>query len=76
MLSVSQKELTVSQYFHKVKSLCREITKLDLEAPIGQKRAKRIIIHALKPKFIIFVVDFQGWLVQPSILEFENILVA
>ncbi|PHU11858.1 hypothetical protein BC332_18788 [Capsicum chinense] len=49
LLSVSQCDMTISQYFHKVKSLCREISELDLEAPIGDTRIKRIIIHGLKP---------------------------
>ncbi|KAK4382270.1 hypothetical protein Sango_2887400 [Sesamum angolense] len=45
LLSVAQRNLTVAQYFHKVKSLCREICELDPEAPIGEARMKRIIIH-------------------------------
>ncbi|KAL0372065.1 UNVERIFIED_CONTAM: hypothetical protein Scaly_0888100 [Sesamum calycinum] len=40
LLSVAQRNLTVAQYFHKVKSLCREISKLDPEAPIGEARMK------------------------------------
>ncbi|KAL0327611.1 UNVERIFIED_CONTAM: hypothetical protein Sangu_1839100 [Sesamum angustifolium] len=40
VLSVAQRDLTVAQYFHKVKSLCREISKLDPEAPIGEARMK------------------------------------
>ncbi|KAL0378498.1 UNVERIFIED_CONTAM: hypothetical protein Sradi_3155300 [Sesamum radiatum] len=40
LLSVAQRDLTVAQYFHKVKSLCREISELDPEAPIGEARMK------------------------------------
>ncbi|KAL0403111.1 UNVERIFIED_CONTAM: hypothetical protein Sradi_1951900 [Sesamum radiatum] len=48
LLSVAaQRDLTVAQYFHKVKF--REISELDPEAPIGEARMKRIIIHGLKP---------------------------
>ena len=36
LLSVSQKDMTVSQFFHKVKTLCREISELDPEALIGE----------------------------------------
>ncbi|XP_047259958.1 uncharacterized protein LOC124892797 [Capsicum annuum] len=49
LLSVSQRDMTILQYFHKVKLLCREISELDPEAHIGDTRVKRIIIHALKP---------------------------
>ncbi|KAL0374947.1 UNVERIFIED_CONTAM: hypothetical protein Sradi_3410400 [Sesamum radiatum] len=74
LLSVAQRDLTVAQYFHKVKSLCREISELDPEAPIGEARMKRIIIHGLKPEFRSFVVAVQGWPTQPSLVEFENLL--
>ena len=50
LLSVSQKDMTVSQFFHKVKTLCREISELDPEALIGETRMKRIIIHGFTNK--------------------------
>ncbi|KAL0402267.1 UNVERIFIED_CONTAM: hypothetical protein Slati_4256600 [Sesamum latifolium] len=74
LLSVAQRDLTVAQYFHKVKSLCREISELDPEAPIGEARMKRIIIHGLKSEFRSFIVAVQGWPTQPSLVEFENLL--
>ncbi|KAD4889151.1 hypothetical protein E3N88_21224 [Mikania micrantha] len=74
LLSVAQRELTVPQYFHKVKSLCREIGNLDPHAQIGESRMKRIIIHGLKPEFHSFVAAIQGWPTQPSLHEFENLL--
>ena len=43
LLSISQHDMTIAQYFHKVKSI--EITKLDLKSAIGEARMKRIIIH-------------------------------
>ncbi|XP_047256223.1 uncharacterized protein LOC124888976 [Capsicum annuum] len=61
LLSVSQCDMTISQYFHKVKSLCREIFELDPEALIGDTRMKRIIIHGLKPEFRSFIAAIQGW---------------
>ncbi|XP_076952441.1 uncharacterized protein LOC143626172 [Bidens hawaiensis] len=45
LLSVTQKGLTIPQYFHKVKSLCREIGDLDPQAQIVDSRMKRIIVH-------------------------------
>ncbi|GKC55148.1 TIR-NBS resistance protein [Tanacetum coccineum] len=74
MLSVAQRDLTIAQYFHKVKTLCREISELDPDAPIGDTRMKRIIIHGLKPEFRSYVAAIQGWQNQPSLVEFENLL--
>ncbi|KAL0352257.1 UNVERIFIED_CONTAM: hypothetical protein Scaly_1614400 [Sesamum calycinum] len=74
LLSAAQRDLTVAQYVHKVKSLCREISELDPEAFIGEARMKRIIIHGLKSEFRSFVVAVQGWPTQPSLVEFENLL--
>ncbi|KAL0367738.1 UNVERIFIED_CONTAM: hypothetical protein Sradi_3663900 [Sesamum radiatum] len=58
----------------RVKSLYREISELDPEAPIGEARLKRIIVHGLKPEFKSFVVVVQGWPTQPSLVEFKNLL--
>ncbi|XP_076919398.1 uncharacterized protein LOC143580187 [Bidens hawaiensis] len=74
LLCVNQREMTISQYFHKVKSLCREIGELDPESKIGEPRLKRIIIHGLKAEFRSFVATVQGWPTQPSLGEFENLL--
>lgn len=49
LLSVSQRDMTIPQYFHKVKSTCKEITELDPQSQISETRMKRIIIHGLKP---------------------------
>ena len=74
LLSVAQREMTIAQYFHKVKSLCREISELDPEAKIAEPRMKRIIIHGLRLEFRGFVAAIQGWPTQPSLVEFENLL--
>ena len=49
LLSISQRDMTITQYFHKVKSICREITELDTKSAIVESRMKRIIIHGLRP---------------------------
>ncbi|KAA8547802.1 hypothetical protein F0562_004231 [Nyssa sinensis] len=74
LLSVTQRDMTIAQYFHKVKSICREISELDPTAPIGETRMKRIIIHGLRPEFRGFIAAVQGWPNQPSLVEFENLL--
>ncbi|KAJ8769950.1 hypothetical protein K2173_009032 [Erythroxylum novogranatense] len=74
LLSITQHDMSIAQYFHKVKKICREISELDPEAPIKETRMKRIIIHGLKPEYRGFVVAVQGWPTQPSLVEFENLL--
>ena len=66
--------MTIAEYFHKVKSICREISELDPSAAIVESRIKRIIIHGLRPEYRGFVAAVQGWPTQPSLVEFENLL--
>ena len=73
LLSISR-DMTIAQYFHKVKSICREITKLDSKSTIGEAWMKRIIIHGLRLEYRSFVIVLQGWPIQPSLIEFENLL--
>ena len=51
LLSISQCDMTIVQYFHMVKSTCREITELDPTFVIGGAQMKRIIIHGLRPEY-------------------------
>ena len=60
LLSISQHDMTIAQYFHKVKSICREITELDPKSANGEYRMKRIIIHGLRPGYKSFVIVVQG----------------
>nr|XP_008373791.1 uncharacterized protein LOC103437112 [Malus domestica] len=74
LLSVAQRDMTIAEYFHKVKSICHEISELDPSAAIVESRIKRIIIHGLRPEYRGFVAAVQGWPTQPSLVEFENLL--
>ncbi|KAE8663053.1 hypothetical protein F3Y22_tig00113123pilonHSYRG00166 [Hibiscus syriacus] len=74
LLSMAQRDMAVAQYFHKVKSICREISELDPTAAIGEARIKRIIVHGLRPEYRGFVAAVQGWPTQPLLVEFENLL--
>ncbi|KAG5586993.1 hypothetical protein H5410_047427 [Solanum commersonii] len=40
-----ERNMTINQYFSKVKSLCDEISKLDLENAITETKMRRIIVH-------------------------------
>ncbi|KAM1033159.1 hypothetical protein TB2_036182 [Malus domestica] len=65
--------MTIAEYFHKVKSICRD-SELDPSATIVESKIKRLIIHGLRPEYRGFVAVVQGWLTQPSLVEFENLL--
>ena len=51
LLSISQCNMKIAQYLHRVKSICQLITKLDPKFVIGKARMKRIIIHGLWPEY-------------------------
>ncbi|KAJ9169401.1 hypothetical protein P3X46_017603 [Hevea brasiliensis] len=74
LLSISQQDMKVSEYFTKVKSLCQEISKLDPQNQITKTRMGRIIIHGLRPEFNAIVVATCGWAKEPNLNELENIL--
>ncbi|KAM0986172.1 hypothetical protein ACFX2C_013371 [Malus domestica] len=71
---MAQRDMTIAQYFHKVKSICHEILELDPIASIGETRMKRIIIHGLRPEYRGFVATIEGWLTQPLLVKFEKLL--
>ena len=64
--------MSIAQYFHKVKSICHEISKVQQKTTTGETRIKRIIIHGLISKCRNFVTEVQGWKVQPSLIKFES----
>lgn len=74
LLSIAQRDMTIAQYFHKVKTICREISELDPTAAIVESRIKRIIIHGMRSEYRGFVAAVQGWPIQPTLVEFENLL--
>ena len=59
LMSVAQRDMTITQYFTKVKSLCREISELDPASNISNSRMTRIIIHGLRPEYRSFVAAIQ-----------------
>jgi len=67
-------DLTINQYFTKVKSLYWEISELDDASNINDDRKRRIIIHGLKPEYRSFITAIQGWPLQPSLEELESLL--
>ncbi len=73
-MSIAQWNMTITQYFTKVKSLCCEISRLDPTSNISESRIRRIIIHGLRHKYRSFIASVQGWPIQPSLVELENLL--
>jgi hypothetical protein len=74
LLGISQATLTISQYFTKVKSICREMSEIALEEKVGEARMRRIIINGLEPKYQGFIAAVSRWPTQPSLVELENLL--
>ena len=73
MANTTQGNLSISEYFLKIKNLCSEISLLNPEEAISEARMRRIVIHGLKPEYIPFVTSIQGWAQQPSLEEFKKL---
>ena len=74
LANTMQGNLSISEYFLKIKNLCSEISLLNPEEAISEARMRRIIIPGLKTEYIPFVTSIQGWAQQPFLEEFENLL--
>ncbi|KAF7831524.1 Retrovirus-related Pol polyprotein from transposon TNT 1-94 [Senna tora] len=74
LMSMSQQNMTIGEYFTKVKSICQEISKLDPQNPITETRMRRIIVHGLRLEFLGLVTATRGWAKEPTLIELENIL--
>lgn len=58
LMSMEQVKMSISEYF------TNEVNMLMM----------RIIIHGLDPKYHAFISSVQGWKIQPSLLELENLV--
>ncbi|KAJ9190161.1 hypothetical protein P3X46_001389 [Hevea brasiliensis] len=72
LLSISQQDMNVSQYFTKIKSLCQEISKLDIQNQITETSMRRIVIHGLHPEFNTLVAATHGWAKEPNLNELKK----
>lgn len=72
--NVTQGELSISQFFVKIKNLCSETSILDPDEPISEAWLRRHIVWGLKPEYTPFITSIQGWAQQPSLEELENLL--
>lgn len=71
---LAQGNLSISEYFLSVKNLCLEISVLDMEQPISDAYLRHCIIRGLRNEFLPFISSIQGWAIQPSIIDLENLL--
>lgn len=74
LANLTQGELSISQFFLKVKNLCSEISSIDTEGKMSEARVRRNVIRGLKKEYVPFVTSVQGWANQPSLAELENLL--
>ncbi|KAH0743105.1 hypothetical protein KY290_031098 [Solanum tuberosum] len=74
LLSISQQNMTISQYFSKVKYLSDEISKLDPENAITDTTMRRIIVHGLRLEYKGTITATRGWAIESTLSELENLL--
>ncbi|CAM8884632.1 unnamed protein product [Rhodiola kirilowii] len=74
LMNVSQGTMSISEYFLKVKNLCREMEQIDPKSKFGYDRIRRIIIAGLNAEYNAFISAIQGWPIQPSLIDLENLL--
>lgn len=74
LISAKQGDMSVSQCFSKVKSICDEIAKLDPTNAILEGRMRRLIIHGLNSKYNSLVVATGGWAKEPTLSQLESLI--
>ena len=74
LANTTQGDLSISQFFLKIKNLCLGISTFDSKELISEAQMKRCIIRGLKREYIPYVTSIQGWVVQPTLVEFESLL--
>ncbi|KAK3025135.1 hypothetical protein RJ639_043917 [Escallonia herrerae] len=74
LATLTQGGMSISEYFLKVKNICSVISQLDMDEPISEARLRRYLIRGLRKEYMPFVTSVQGWAVQPSVEELENLL--
>lgn len=74
LAGTNQGNLSIPEYFMKIKSLCNEISELEPDDPIKEARMRRYLVRGLRKEFMPFTASVQGWANQPSIVELENLL--
>ena len=66
-MNIEQDNMTINQYFIKVKNLCQEIIQLEEKTKIDDGTKKISILNGLRLEYSLFIVTIQGQATQPSI---------
>ena len=74
LASSVQGNLTIVEYFLKIKNLSTKLSELDLSEKISEARWRRYIIRGLKKEYSPFIMSIQRWTNQPSLEELQNFL--
>lgn len=61
VLSITQHNMTINQYFFKVKSICDEISKFYSHNANTEMRIRRVIVQGLKPEYKGFNTATHNW---------------
>ena len=59
-MSIMQGDMTINQYFSKLKTLCHEIVRSNPNSNIPKKPMKRIIIYGLSLEYKSIITTIQG----------------
>lgn len=54
--------------------MCSEISELDADEPVSDSRLRCYLIRGLRKEFMLFISSIQGWAIQPTIVELEDLL--
>ncbi|XP_071721794.1 uncharacterized protein [Rutidosis leptorrhynchoides] len=60
LMSTMQNDMSINDYFTKIKSLCRKISELEPASKISEEKMRRKIIHGLRPEYRGFITAVQG----------------
>lgn len=69
-------DLSISQLFLKIENICSKILALDSDGKILDPRIWQYIVRGLLREYTPFITSIQGCTNQPSLVEFENLLVS
>ncbi|CAL1405301.1 unnamed protein product [Linum trigynum] len=74
LISLSQGHRPLVNTTKKLKNICAEFSKLDLDNPVSEARTRRIIFHGLRSEFKGIVIATRGLSKEPTQAELQNLL--
>ncbi|KAH7691722.1 hypothetical protein IHE45_01G017400 [Dioscorea alata] len=74
LATLKQEGMWILEYFLQVKSICAEISEIDVNEKISEALLRSYLIRGLRKEYGPFITSIQGWPTQPSVVELENLL--